>query len=282
MSVQLPPPGRMEGRTVVVTGGSSGIGRAAARELALLGADVVVIGRNEERTNAVAAETGGRAYLADFNRLDEVRGLAARLLEDLPRIDVLANNAGGVGARRDTPDGFDETFQRNHLGPFLLTNLLLDRLRETAADTGDVRIVQTSSAGNLGGRIRLDDLDTRRGPWLGGFRAYGTAKLENIVFTRELARRLAGTGISAYAFHPGFVATGFGGHGPVISLVKRVAITPEAGAQPLVRLAAAPSVPAPSGNYFDRLKAPGRTVPQADDAALAKALWDASALRAGL
>lgn len=282
MRAELPAPGRMEGRTVVVTGASSGIGRAAARELALLGAEVSVVGRNRERTEAVAAETGGRAYLADFDRLDEVRALAQQLLDDLPAIDVLANNAGAIGPRRDTPDGYDEIFQRNHLGGFLLTHLLLDRLRQTAARTGDVRIVQTSSAGNLAGRVRLDDLDTRRGPWLGGFRAYGTAKLENILFTRELARRLAGSGISAYAFHPGVVATAFGADGPIAPLVKRAAISPEAGAQPLVRLAAAPVVPAPSGNYFDRMRAPGRTARQAGDAALARALWEASALRAGL
>ena len=283
MSVELPAPSRMEGRTVVVTGASSGIGRAAARELALLGAEVAVVGRNPQRTNAVAEEVGGRAYLVDFDSLDQVRELAERLLSDLPRIHVLANNAGGLFARADTGDGFDQTFQRNHLAPFLLTHLLRDRLRETAANRpGTVRVIQTSSAANLFGRIRLDDLDTRRGPWLGGFRAYGAAKLENIVFTRELARRTAGDGIAAYAFHPGFVATGFGGDGPVSSLMKRTAIPPEAGAQPLVRLAAAASVPAPSGNFFDRLKAPGRTVRQADDPRLAAALWEASVLRAGL
>ena len=284
MSVELPPPGRMEGRTVVVTGASSGIGRAAARELALLGAEVAVVGRNPERTEAVAAEVGGIAYLADYDRLDSVRELAARLLADLPRIHVLANNAGGTGPRRRTPDGNDETFQRNHLAGFLLTNLLLDRLRETVAHApgGSVRIVQTSSGANLIGSVRLDDLDGERGPSLGGFRQYGTSKLENILFTRELARRLGGSGISAYAFHPGFVASSFGGDGPVMALAKRNALSPEAGAAPLVRLAATPDVPAPSGNYFDRLRAPGRVARQADDAALSAAFWRASEARTGL
>jgi NAD(P)-dependent dehydrogenase (short-subunit alcohol dehydrogenase family) len=284
MSVTLPAPSRMEDRTVVITGASSGIGRAAAIELAALGADVVVVGRDPGRTRAVAEQTGGRAYLADFERLDDVRRLADELLADMPAIHVLANNAGGLGPRRDTVDGFDSTFQRNHLAGFLLTNLLLPRLIATAADAppASVRIVQTSSDAARNGRIRLDDLDTRRGPWFGGWRAYGTSKLENVVFTRELARRLAGTGVAAYAFHPGFVASGFGnGFGP-IAFAQRWALSPEQGAQPLVRLAAAPDVPAPSGNYFDRLKAPGRLPEQADDPGLAKALWSASEVRAGL
>lgn len=284
MRAVLPAPGRMEGRTVVITGGSSGIGRAAAIELAALGADVVVVGRNPDRTRAVAAEVGGRAYLADFERLDDVRRLGDELLADLPAIHVLANNAGGIGPRRDTVDGFDVTFQRNHLAGFLLTNLLLPRLTATAEDApaASVRIVQTSSAASASGRIRLDDLDTRRGPWLGGWRAYSASKLENVVFTRELARRLARTPVSAYAFHPGFVASGFGNGGALVSLGQRWALSPEQGAQPLVRLAAAPDVPAPSGNYFDRLTAPGRLPKQADDLGVAKALWSASEVRAGL
>jgi NAD(P)-dependent dehydrogenase (short-subunit alcohol dehydrogenase family) len=284
VSVTLPAPGRMEGRTVVITGASSGIGRAAAIELAALGADVVVVGRDASRTRAVAEQTGGRSYLADFERLDDVRRLADDLLADVPAIHVLANNAGGIGPRRDTVDGFDSTFQRNHLAGFLLTNLLLPRLIATAADAppASVRIVQTSSGAAKSGRIRMEDLDTRHGPWLGGFRAYSTSKLENVVFTRELARRLAGTPVSAYAFHPGLVASGFGNGGALVSLGQRFALSPEQGAQPLVRLAAAPDVPSPSGNYFDRLKAPGRLPKQADDPGLAKALWSASEVRAGL
>jgi NAD(P)-dependent dehydrogenase (short-subunit alcohol dehydrogenase family) len=283
MSVALPDPARMEGRTVVLSGASSGIGRAAARELALLGADVAVVGRNPERTRAVAEDTGGRAFLVDYDRLDSVRELAAALLAAYPAIHVLANNAGGMAERSETPDGHDLTFQRNHLAGFLLTTLLLDRLKATAAAApeGSVRIVQTSSSAARMGRVRLDDLENRKGPWLAGWRAYGTGKLENILFTRELARRLGGTGVSAYAFHPGFVATSFGGDGPLMTLGKRTALSPEQGAQPLVRLAAAAVVPAPSGNFFDRMTAPGRTVPQADDADLARRLWEASARLVG-
>lgn len=282
MSVALPAPSRMDDRVVVITGASSGIGRAAARELALLGAQVAVVGRNPDRTRAVAQETGGRAFLADFDRLDDVRTLAADLLEAYPRTHVLANNAGGTAPKRaDTVDGNGQTFQRNHLAAYLLTNLLLDRLRETAADApeGSVRIVQTSSAANLFGRVDITDLDSRRGRWLNGFPAYGAVKLDNLLFTRQLARQLVGTGVSAYAFHPGFVATGFGGDGIGISLMKRTALSPEEGAAPLVRLASTPNVPAPSGNYFDRLKAPGRTNRQADDRALALGLWAESARR---
>lgn len=284
MKVQLPGPSRMEGRTVVITGASSGIGRAAARELALLGAEVAVVGRNADRTRFVAEETGGRAFLVDYDRLDSVRELAADLLAAYPTIHVLANNAGGTSPRGDTPDGNDLTFQRNHLAGFLLTNLLLDRLRTTAAAAPEesVRIIQTASGANLSGKVKLDDLGRRRGPWLAGFPAYGTAKLENIIFTRELARRIGGSGVSTYAFHPGFVATGFGGDGLAMSLMKRSAIPPEAGAAPLVRLAATPRVPAPSGNYFDRFEAPGRTTRQADDPDLARALWEASADLVGL
>ncbi len=282
MSVTLPDPGRMEGRTVVITGASSGIGRAAARELALLGADVAVVGRNRERTEAIAAETEGRAFLVDYDRLDSVRELAAALLEAYPAIHVLANNAGGMAPRGTTDDGNGITFQRNHLAGFLLTSLLLPRLRETAASDGDVRVIQTSSAANTSGKVDLDDLDSLHGAYLLGWPAYSAVKLENILFTRELARRTVGTGIGTWAYHPGFVATSFGGSNPLIALGKRAALSPEQGAMPLVRLAAAPSVPAPSGNYFSRLTAPGRTAAKADDADLARALWEASATRSGV
>ncbi|NIJ05458.1 SDR family NAD(P)-dependent oxidoreductase [Frigoribacterium faeni] len=280
MSVTLPAPGRLDDRAVVVTGASSGIGREAARALSELGATVAVVGRNPDRTRAVADEVGGTAYLADFADLSSVRSLADQLLADLPRIHVLANNAGAtISERQRTSDGFELTFQGNHLAPFLLTSLLLPRMVETAADlaAGTVRVVQTSSAGNLFGHVDLDDLDGDEQRWLGGFRAYGTSKLLNILFTRELARRLGSTGVDAFAFHPGFVASGFGGDGPVMAFAKRAAVSTEQGAEPLVRLAAAPSVPAPSGNYFDRLRAPGRVAAQAGDRDLMRGLWERSA-----
>lgn len=282
MTVTLPPAARLDDRTVVVTGASSGIGRAAARELARRGATVAVVGRNPDRTRTVAHEIGGTAYLADFSDLSTVRELADQLLAENPRIHVLANNAGAtIPERALTVDGHETTFQGNHLAPFLLTALLTPRLLETAkeAPAGSVRIVQTSSAGNLFGKVDLDDLDNARGAWAGGFRAYGTSKLLNVLFTRELARRLprAGGGVDAFAFHPGFVASGFGGDGAFMTAAKRLAVSTEDGAEPLIRLAGATTVPAPSGNYFDRLKAPGRVARQAADADLARRLWEESA-----
>ncbi|KQR66711.1 SDR family NAD(P)-dependent oxidoreductase [Frigoribacterium sp. Leaf172] len=280
MSVTLPEARDQSDRTIVITGASSGIGRSAARALSRLGAKIAVVGRNPDRTTSVAAEVGGRAYVCDFTDLAQVRDLGASLLADHPRIHVLANNAGGLFTERtSTRDGFETTFQSNHLAGFLLTSLLLPRLLETAesAPEGAVRIIQTSSAGNRLGGVRLDDLGTATGPWAGGMRAYGASKLENVLFTRELARRLRGTGVEAFAFHPGFVASGFGGSGTVATLGKRLAVTTDEGAEPLVRLAAAPRVPAPSGNHFDRLRAPGRLHRSADDAELARGLWECSA-----
>lgn len=284
MSVRLPDPARVDDRTIVITGGSSGIGRAAANALADLGANVVVVGRTPERVQAAAKEVRGRGYLADFTSLASVRDLAERLLADLPQIHVLANNAGGLTDKQTTVDGFDATFQQNHLSGFLLTNLLLDRIRSTAqvAPAGSVRIIQTSSVANRSGKVRLDDLDNNSGPWLKGMPAYSNSKLENILFTRELARRLRGTGVSSYAFHPGAVRTNFAEGGTSSGIFKLLAISPEKGAEPLVRLAAAPVVPAPSGNYFHRLKAPGPTAKQALDRGLMTALWQESERRAGL
>jgi NAD(P)-dependent dehydrogenase (short-subunit alcohol dehydrogenase family) len=288
MTVSLPQPDRMDGRTVVITGSSSGIGRSAALELAALGARVVIVGRDPDRVTAIADELRAPCHLVDYTSLASVRVLASELLDAYPRIHVLANNAGGLAERRSTtPDGYETMFQQNHLSGFLLTHLLLPRLQETAADSapGTVRVIQTSSAANRSGRIRMDDLDTMRGPWLRGYRAYGRSKLMNILFTRELARRLRGTPVLTYAFHPGLVNTNFGGHSVAWqTLTSRtgMAISAEDGAQPLVRLAAAAEVPAPSGNYFHRLKAPGPAAAQANDPGLAKALWSASEVRAGL
>ena len=155
-------------KTIVITGASSGLGALAARELAQAGWDVAVVGRNADRTRAVADAVGGTAFLADYDRLDDVRTLAAALLERYSEIDVLANNAGGLVSRRGTTaDGNERTFQHNHLAPFLLTNLLLDRLIASSA-----RVINTASTANAMGHINLADLDSRRGPYLGGWRAY--------------------------------------------------------------------------------------------------------------
>lgn len=170
-------------RVAVITGASSGIGAVAARRLAEAGWHVAVVGRDPQRTREVAEAVGGTAFLADYDRLDEVRELAASLLERYERIDLLANNAGGMlSARGRSADGHERTLQHNHLAPFLLTNLLTPRLEHA-------RIIGTASVGNTFGNLRLDDLDWARRPWQGGWRPYGTSKIATIVFTRSLAQR---------------------------------------------------------------------------------------------
>jgi NAD(P)-dependent dehydrogenase (short-subunit alcohol dehydrogenase family) len=271
-------------RTVVITGASSGIGAVAAARLAEAGDEVAVVGRNPERTREVAERVGGTAFLADFERLDDVRRLAEALLQRYDTIDVLANNAGGLYSTRElTADGHERTIQSNHLAPFLLTRLLLPRLKQTAAAGRDVRVVSTASVANRFGSLRIDDLDWERRPWLGGWRAYGTAKLATILFISELAERLTGTGVTAYSFHPGTIATNFGSTSPLIRFGNAVTrgaygIPVEAGAAPLLLLAGASPVGAPSGTYFDRLRANGRTAAQARDAQLGRDLWSATEL----
>ena len=258
-------------KTIVITGASSGIGANAAGRLAAAGWQVAVVGRNPERTRAVAESVGGTAFLADYDRLDEVRELAASLADRYERIDVLANNAGGlIHARGLSADGHERTLQHNHLAPFLLTTLLLPRLR-------DARVIGTASVANLFGNLRLDDLEWAKRPWLGGWQAYGTSKIATILFTQSLAER----GVEAYAFHPGYVATSFGADSGLIKFANlvsgnRLGISPEQGASPLVHLATAPSTGVPSGTYFDGLKPFGRIDRSAKKPGAAEALWQAS------
>ena len=267
----------MPGKTIVITGASVGIGAAAARELTRRGETVVLVGRSPEKTRTIADELGAEFHLADFAELDQVRGLAATLLERHPRIDVLANNAGGImGDRAETVDGHELTFQVNHLAPFLLTTLLADRLVESGATV----IATSSVAHRLYSDLDLDDLDARRR--YSPERAYGNAKLANILFTRELHRRYHPRGLSAAAFHPGVVATGFSSgssstlrflYGTVLS---RFIASPEKGASTLVWLAETPSGTAwQSGGYFAKSK-PARLKKGVDDPALAAALWERS------
>ena len=271
--------GMAKRKTIVLTGASSGIGAVAARELAKDGWDVAVVGRNAERTRAVASAVGGTPFLADYDRLDDVRALAKAVLAQYGTIDVLANNAGGlVGKRGLTADGHERTFQHNHLAPFLLTALLTDRLLAS-----DARVIGTASVANRFGHIRLNDLEWTSRAYLGGWRAYGTSKIETILFARELARR---TSLTAYSFHPGSVRTSFGTDTALGRAAMRLAsvtqITPEAGAAPLIQLASNPSIDAANGTYFDGLKPNGATSAQANDLGLASALWDASASLVGL
>ena len=270
-------------RTVVVTGASSGIGAAAAVELVRREWQVAIVGRDPDRTAAVAARSGGIPFTADFDRLDDVRALGAELLSRFPRIDVLVNNAGGIVSRRTlTVDGHETTLQRNVLAPALLTELLLPRLRSgrAGADTG--RVVLTSSVLNRLGGLRLDDLDWSQRRYGGGWRAYGASKLATILLARSLAAR---TGLQAFPFHPGYVRTGFGAESRSVRLVRLLTgtmqISPEAGAAPLVHLVDTPELGVPDGTYFDGLDPLGATHPSAGDARLADELWRAVAARIG-
>lgn len=260
--------------TIIITGASSGIGAESARALAGAGWDVAVVGRNPERTRAVAAEVGGRPFLADYDHLDDVRRLADELLDAYPVIDVLANNAGGlVSTRGLTADGHERTFQHNHLAPFLLTKRLLPRLLESEA-----RVISTASLANRVGSIRLDDLEWKKRAWFGGWRAYGTSKLETILFIRELVER---TGLAAYSFHPGYVSTGFGNDSLFIRISQAIkpggfGIPAAAGAAPLIHLATAPQINARPGSYFDQLRPNGSIAKAGNDMTLAAKLWDAS------
>ena len=259
-------------KTIVITGASSGIGANAAGRLAAAGWDVAVVGRNPERTRSVAESVGGTPFLADYDSLDQVRGLAASLSERYEHIDVLANNAGGlIHTRGVSADGHERTLQHNHLAPFLLTNLLLPKLRGS-------RVIGTASVANRFGSLRLDDLEWTKRRWLGGWQAYGTSKIATILFTQSLAER----GIEAYAFHPGYVATSFGGESPLVRFGNfvtrnRLAISAEQGASPLVHLASVDDTGVPSGTYFEGLKPYGRIDGSAKKPGVAEALWTASA-----
>ncbi|MFC7531479.1 SDR family NAD(P)-dependent oxidoreductase [Actinoplanes sp. GCM10030250] len=266
-------------QTIIITGASDGIGAAAARQLAAEGTTLVLVGRSPAKTAAVAREVGADHFLADFTDLAQVRELADQLRAGYPRIDVLANNAGGImGERVVTRDGFEKTFQVNHLAPFLLTTLLLPTLTASKA-----KVIQTASvAAKRFGRFDIDDLQNEKNyePQV----AYGNGKLANILFTRELHRRYAAQGISAVSFHPGVVRSGFASdtthlmrfayHSPLKYLIT---ISPERSARELVRLVrGTPGSTWQSGEYYERRK-PAASSAASRDMDLARQLWDRSA-----
>lgn len=276
------PSPSIEDKVVVITGASAGIGAAAAIALAQRGAQLAIVGRSPTKTAEIAKRTGGRAFLADFARLSEVRRLGEELAAYYPHIDILANNAGLFARRREiTQDGHELTFQVNHLAPFLLTNLLLDRLGPGS------RIITTSSRAQLIGRI--DRLDLESSHRYLAFQVYGTTKLENVLFSNELARRLTPRGISSVAFHPGLVRSEFGRRGGLaVELFYKsplryvLMIPPEQGADTLVWLATAPQGEGwSSGGYYAKRR-PAPTARQAHDPALASWLWAHSAEVVGL
>lgn len=270
-----------ENKVIVVTGASDGIGAAAARRLARDGHTVAVVGRSAHKTAMVAAEIGADHFVADYTRLDDVRRLATELDAAYPRIDVLANNAGGVfGDQTKTVDGFEKTFQINHLAPFLLTTALMDKLVASTAS-----VIQTTTLhGGMAREIDIDDLDLDNG--YGAVRAYNAAKLENVLFTKELHRRYHSLGISAAAFYPGNIATNFGSEttSPLMRFITTNPIarsllltTPDKGAEQLVWLAeGAPGVDWASGEFYAKRIAGKGLNPLADDADLAGRLWERS------
>jgi NAD(P)-dependent dehydrogenase (short-subunit alcohol dehydrogenase family) len=282
------PPARLDGRAVVITGATSGIGAVAAEQLARLGARIVFIARDPRRgadtLKHLQSITPGAAHAlhhADLSQLAEMKRVAGIIAERESRIDVLINNAGAMFTRRElSADGFEMTFATNHLAYFVVTHLLRGRLEATAG----ARIVCTASDAHRGARLDFADLQSERS--YSGFAQYGRSKLMNILFTRELARRLAGTGVTANALHPGFVATRFGeGAGGLMSVglrvAKKFALTPEQGAQTIIYLASSPEVAAVSGAYFHECK-PTPPTPQAQSDADARRLWELSARLAGI
>jgi retinol dehydrogenase 12 len=276
----------MKGKVCVVTGATSGIGKATATALAKLGATVVLVGRDRGRTEAAAAEIGSvsarppRTEIADLASLEQVRGLAERLA-GLERIDVLVNNAGLVlGERRVTPDGLEHVLALNHLAPFLLTSLLLPKLTASAP----ARVVTVTSDAHSAARLDLADLNLERG-W-DSWRSYANSKLANILFTRELARRLDGTGVTANCAHPGVVRTGFGRQArPLLKLGITIArpflLSPERGADTIVYLASSPEVAGQSGGYYVKRQRREPSAAARDDAT-ARKLWEISQEMTGL
>jgi retinol dehydrogenase-12 len=271
----------LEGKTVLITGASSGIGREAAIELARQGANVIPVGRDPKRTASIARKVDAEPVQADFSSLDEVRRVAQLLLERHGRIDVLVNNAGLVaGRRRLTVDGLELTMAVNHFAPFLLTNLLLERLK----DSRPARVLTTASEAHRGGLLDVSDLNGER-RW-SAWSAYGTSKLANILFTRALARRLEGTEVVANCLHPGVIRTGLARGAPVpIRVGWRIASvffgSPRKGAATLAYLASAPEAAHVSGGYFSDSR-PANPSVQAQDDDLGEELWRASERLVGL
>jgi retinol dehydrogenase-14 len=272
--------GGMGGKTALITGGTSGIGKATAVALAAMGANVVVVGRNPERGGAAVEEIKAQSHsesvelmLADLSVQSEVRELAEESLERHDRLDVLANNAGLVQSKRtETPDGIETTLATNHLAPFLLTNLLLELLEQSAPS----RVITVTSEAQRWGTMDFEDLQSRRN--YRGFPVYGMTKLANIMFTFELAERLEGTGVTANCLHPGSVGTNFGQNNRGVMALffrtfKPFMRSPEQGADTLIWLASSPEVEGVNGKYFsDRKEIEAKKV--AYDPAARRRLWE--------
>jgi retinol dehydrogenase-12 len=274
----------MNGKIVLITGATSGIGRVTARELADLGAAVVLVARDKEKAEDtrdwISRETGNPSVdfiIADLSARDGVYSAADRFKAGYDGPDVLINNAGANFSKRiDSADGIEMTFALNHLAPFLLTNLLLGSLKRRPR----ARIVTVSSHAHVGARVSFDDLEGRQR--YSGWGAYGQSKLANLLFTFELARRLDGSAVTANALHPGFVATGFGMNNgtfmrTAMTIAQRFgAISPEEGARTSVYLASSPEVEGVNGKYFVK-SMPAASSPASLDVEAMKRLWQVSA-----
>jgi NAD(P)-dependent dehydrogenase (short-subunit alcohol dehydrogenase family) len=269
----------MKGKTIVATGATSGIGAAAVLALAGMGARIVVIARDEARAKATmrkleatAPGLDHRLHLADLSRMAETRKVGAAIAASEPRIDVLINNAGAIFSnRRVTPEGLELTFALNHMAYFVLKEALRERLIATAP----ARVVSTSSIAHERASPDFGDLQSAKG--YGGLKVYSRSKLANILFTRELARRLAGTGVTANCLHPGVVATRFGESsggmaGLLIPFLRPFFISAEKGADTIVYLASSPQVADTTGGYFIKRRIAEPSAAARDDAA-AKRLW---------
>jgi NAD(P)-dependent dehydrogenase (short-subunit alcohol dehydrogenase family) len=272
----------MKGKTIVATGATSGIGEAAVLALAEMGARIVIIARDEARAKAAMQKLEARApgldhrlHLADLSSMAETRKVGAAIAASEPRIDVLINNAGALFSnRRVTPESLELTFALNHMAYFVLSEALRDKLIASAP----ARIVSTSSIAHERESLDFNDLQSADG--YGGLKVYSRSKLANILFTRELARRLAGTGVTANCLHPGVVRTRFGDSsggflGLLIPFLRLFFISPEQGAETIVYLASSPEVADTTGGYFVKRKLTEPSAAARDDAA-AKRLWIAS------
>ena len=273
----------MDGKVCLITGATSGIGKATAVGLANMGASVVMVGRDRGRGEAALAEIKERSpnasvdlLLADLSSQEDIRRLAGEFKEAYPRLDVLINNAGVIRSKRvTTADGIEMTFAVNHLAYFLLTNLLLDALKASAPS----RIVNVASGEQRNGSIDFDDLQGEKG--YKGAKAYSQSKLATVLFTYELARRLEGTGVSANCLHPGVVGTNLGSgvsgvFGFTVRALTPLMKSPEKGAETSVYLASSPEVEGLSGRYFVK-KAEVRSSDLSYDERLARRLWEVSA-----
>jgi NAD(P)-dependent dehydrogenase (short-subunit alcohol dehydrogenase family) len=279
--------GLLAGRTVVVTGATSGIGLETAIGLARLGAAVSLVARDPRRGELAleqvrtASSTPPRLFLADFASLAEVRRLASELASAHPRIEVLVNNAGAIHmTRKETVDGFEMTLAVNHLAPFLLTNLLLPALKAGAPS----RVVTVASEAHRSAQIRFDDLDSRRD--YAGFAVYSRSKLANILFASELSHRLEGVDVTSNSLHPGVVATRFGQNDPgffrlLVTLGRPFLTRSDKGARTSIHLAAAPELAKVSGRYFKNSRE-ARPSKAALDLESQGRLWRVSSAMVGL